>query len=799
MKLGLALCTYNRPEQVARWLRLVPTYPLEHFVISHAGGDLPKRADSEAVVGGENLGVAHTKNRGIRYLMDRGCDLLILAEDDCLITNPKLFDRLEEAARNGIHHLMLGPVTQHSTWAYTGTHKNIGNLTFYGYRRTRDPQDTPGVLTMVTREAVDRCGGLDGRFLGRGHAHGEWTKRIMREMPGPLPSAFWLLDSDDCIEYTDLPSQAEHDPEQVKRNEALRREGAPVPCLDYISTEPTEQPISVCMALMNRRDTLLHCLDSIAEWFANDRHPNQLIIADFGSTDCDPYEEMQERDIPGTVLRLDDYFSRARGLHRAQEVARHPLLLFLDADMLVPRHFGDMIRRYVSPGRALFPICWSLYRDGKRGWWRDTGYGMAAMTQDDYDRIGGWNLDRRRWGGEDNDLHWHAEQRLTVERACISGFHHQWHQDGSTYTEQYMEPDAESCRGTWRPPDMARDPIDTIRVPVSYLLPTLKEWGFHLSTVEQFEANPAIDADKTAYYKGVLDYKAKGGKLWPEIPAVGGEEKVKQRVEAFRRLYCSMRDEGYDEEQPIEVAIGKRGEIAVREGHHRAACAWGLGIESVPARVRSRAKAWVEFRDALYEQYRQEKLYTPIDHPDFAGWKVARDYHHRTVAIERALTKGTILDVGCCTGGIAVTFAGHGYPVTAVDKNKIALRAAQATERIFAPGGHPITWHAGDAFQANFGIHDWVLCLSVLHHVAKETHLRGHLEWLQRHARHGIFIEMADATETQMQGAGVPGTQEETGPWLAKLSGMKATPVLKGVPKEHRKSASDRRWIWLLR
>lgn len=806
-QLGLGVCTCKRPEMAQRWAKRIQQFRgrgVDLAVISSAD-DRPldlHRYEVE-VIYGENLGVAHTKNRALRYLMERGADIIVLAEDDCLISDAVLFERFREAARQGIHHLMLGPVTEHATWVYTGATKQVGSLTFHGYQRTRGPQDTPGVLATVTREAVDRCGGLDARFLGRGHAHGEWTRRLMT-LPGPLPSPFWLMQSDECVEYFDLPSEANPDWEQIKRNAELREklEKKPeIPNLDYISTEPADYPISVCMSLMNRANTLRPCLDSIARWFERDRHPNELVIADFGSDDCDPAEEMKQRGIRGRVVRLEGHFSRARGLHRAQEAARHRLLMFLDADMLVPENFGDILRRYIGEGHALFPVCWSLNRAGDSGYWRDTGFGMVALHADDYDRIGGWNLQRRRWGGEDNDLHWNAERALTVRRACISGLIHQYHQTSPDFTERYMDKDSESCRGNWRPPSDGGKIMELkVRVPTEMLLSSLRDWGFHLETTKQFADNAEIPAEETAYYRGVLEYKAKGGHLWPEIPQEGGEEKIRQRLERFRRLFLSMTAVGYDEGQPITVAIDKRGEFAIVDGHHRAACTWQLGIEEVPCSVRTRAPEWVELRDALYECYREQKLYTPIPHPDFQRWKVARDAGIRARTILARMVPGeSVLDVGCCTGGIALAMANlAGLGVTAVEKEPRYLRAAKAVERRMFPQG-PVTWIQGDAFEMSVLQHDWVLCLSVLHHVAKGRSIEPELEWLKKHAKQGVFIEMADAAESQMAGADVPTSQEDIGPWVEKLSGMKAEPVLKGVPEDKRRSASDRRWIWLLK
>lgn len=807
MKIGIGVISHGFPQAAQWWDRWLQLHPEIVGVISNDDEEPPITATP--LVHGPSLGVAHTKNRALKALMGRGAELLLLVEDDCRIADDAILGMLTRVAESA-PHMMLGPVTEWSgTWAYTGEEMAIAGLTFAEYRRKREPQDSPGVLSVVTRDAVEKVGGLDARFIGRGHAHGEWTSRIFAHTESALPSPFWnCLDAENCLEFVERPRSEPHPDTDlhVRANAKLRADltadvpqrTLPIPNLDYRIDYDGTEPISVCISLKDRATQLSRCLDTVQGWFRGEPD-NEVVIADFGSTDCDVEYQLGERSLPGTVVHLDGYFSRSRGLHNAALAARHDLLLFLDADMLVPWNLGHVIRTYVDRGSCLFPVCTSLAQNGQLLGWRYTGFGMVAIHRDDYDLVGGWDLGRRRWGGEDDDLHWHCDQRLEVHRVCVTDLIHQWHPTSPEFKEQHMDPDAKP-REDWTPPDTrdaVREPIEPIRVPAEMLRDSLDRWAFHVETAYEFMDNPKLPAKHTAYYHGVIEYKRNGGKLWAEI-GTGDDvdpQKVEYRVERFRKLFTSIQHDGYDERQPISVMITGSGKVQIVDGHHRAACALVLGIPEIPAKVTHRHPEWVLLRDVLFEQYKAEQLYTAIDHPDFDRWTVARDVEYRANALlDLMAPPETVLDVGCCTGGVAMALSRAGMRVTAIERHERVLAAAQKIERVM---GGTVSWRHGEAWDMELGRRDWAICLSVLHHAVKANEHGKAMAWLKRRGKR-LVIEMADGSESQMEGHDLPATQEGLGPWLAELSGMKVTPILRGVPKEARRSASDRRWLWLL-
>lgn len=113
-KVGVAIVTCNRPDFLRGLLNsLIPCHDtIDELVIINDGTpvtdfDLSK---GEWLNNPENLGVGKSKNRGMQYLLDKGCDYIFVIEDDMVITNPTVFSKYIQAyKKSGIHHFNYGP------------------------------------------------------------------------------------------------------------------------------------------------------------------------------------------------------------------------------------------------------------------------------------------------------------------------------------------------------------------------------------------------------------------------------------------------------------------------------------------------------------------------------------------------------------------------------------------------------------------------------------------------------------------------------------------------------------------
>lgn len=113
-KIGVGIITCNRLNYLKGLVdTLVPCKDvIDCLVVVNDGTDQPDwRLPYGAWVDNEqNLGVAKSKNKALRYLFDAQCDFLFLIEDDMLIKDPTVFEQYINAFKaSGIQHFNYGP------------------------------------------------------------------------------------------------------------------------------------------------------------------------------------------------------------------------------------------------------------------------------------------------------------------------------------------------------------------------------------------------------------------------------------------------------------------------------------------------------------------------------------------------------------------------------------------------------------------------------------------------------------------------------------------------------------------
>jgi hypothetical protein len=207
--------------------------------------------------------------------------------------------------------------------------------------------------------------------------------------------------------------------------------------------------IHYCTVVYDRWDTFKLLAESFVQLAAQPgNEPDRLWVYDWNSGGKDIYSSW-----PDTIQFCGGgqigHINRAAGRAMAMQCADpklDELVFFVDCDMVLPSDFSERVRKWVKPGAAYFPVCYSLYRgapmvvksDGPpwspgsgsaNGWWRESGRGNCGFTAADVITVGGW--DGARWGTgygrEDDDLFWRAMNKLRVHRERVPGFFHQWH------------------------------------------------------------------------------------------------------------------------------------------------------------------------------------------------------------------------------------------------------------------------------------------------------------------------------------------------------------------------------------
>lgn len=207
-KIGLGIVTYNRPEYFNQTLEKVVKHLIpiiDVCVVYNDGSSVPYNYSSRQVKEitilhqPENKGVAYSKNRLLRTLMEANCDYLFLLEDDVYPKTPEAITRYIDAyKKTGIHHF---------NFAHHGPGNVEGPRKVFNEGIECYPQCV-GAYSFYTRECIETVGYFDENFHNA-FEHVEHTKRIAN---AGLTTPFWyfadVAGSEELLE--EIPGSIDH-------------------------------------------------------------------------------------------------------------------------------------------------------------------------------------------------------------------------------------------------------------------------------------------------------------------------------------------------------------------------------------------------------------------------------------------------------------------------------------------------------------------------------------------------------------------------------------------------------------
>ena len=101
-KIGVGITTCNRQDFFNECVKSIDLSKIDHLVIVNDGKPFEFIPESEKIViihNEHNLGVAKTKNKILKALLEFGCDHIFTLEDDCIIVDNSVFDVYIKAAK----------------------------------------------------------------------------------------------------------------------------------------------------------------------------------------------------------------------------------------------------------------------------------------------------------------------------------------------------------------------------------------------------------------------------------------------------------------------------------------------------------------------------------------------------------------------------------------------------------------------------------------------------------------------------------------------------------------------------
>lgn len=143
-------------------------------------------------------GVAGSKNRALKYLLNKGCEYIFLLEDDCEpVKSGWIWPYIYIMQNTSEKHINYTPAKLCS-YETRSEQKVLGLTIQYQTGLT-------GLMMTFTREAVETVGAFDERFNPYGFEHVDWTNRAIRA--GLTAGYSHIAEMDDAfIWHSEYPS-----------------------------------------------------------------------------------------------------------------------------------------------------------------------------------------------------------------------------------------------------------------------------------------------------------------------------------------------------------------------------------------------------------------------------------------------------------------------------------------------------------------------------------------------------------------------------------------------------------------
>jgi len=160
----------------------------------------------------------------------------------------------------------------------------------------------------------------------------------------------------------------------------------------------------------------------------------EYVIVDFKSDDVNMTEFIESLQKPDNLIfkihTVDQpFFDRGGGINIGVELASHPVIFVMDADMMIKsrKMFDDIEDVVVKQNKVMFALCWYyLNPNHTRGFLPNGGTGNVILKKDMFVNM----TNNSSWGKEDN-----INEAYFVSRglSCRMYYHenkefiHQWH------------------------------------------------------------------------------------------------------------------------------------------------------------------------------------------------------------------------------------------------------------------------------------------------------------------------------------------------------------------------------------
>lgn len=202
-KVGVAIVTCNRPDFLRNLLNtLVPCSKfIDELVVVNDGAPITDINLDQGVWldNPTNLGVGKSKNRGMQYLLNKGCDYIFVIEDDMLIKDSTIFEAYINAYKiTGIHHFMFAYHGPGNKGGISGGKPQPRKIIDYGKLKISLNQHCVGAFCFYTRKCLEDVGLNDENYTNA-FEHVDHSYVLAKK--GYSTPYWWWADLADSLNY----------------------------------------------------------------------------------------------------------------------------------------------------------------------------------------------------------------------------------------------------------------------------------------------------------------------------------------------------------------------------------------------------------------------------------------------------------------------------------------------------------------------------------------------------------------------------------------------------------------------
>jgi glycosyltransferase involved in cell wall biosynthesis len=214
-KIGIGIITCNRTEFLDNLIDSLQGCDYSELVVVNDGSDAYVNEGLNVINNENNIGVCKSKNKAMKYLLDKDCDYIFIIEDDMLIKDKDIFKHYINAYKEtSIHHMMFGyhgPANKGNVSKGTPRPRKIID---YGNVQIALNQHCVGAFCFYTRECLEKVGLNDEDFDRNNFEHVEHSYRLAK---AGYSTPYWW--------WSDLANSTDYIEEQAcsEENSAIRR------------------------------------------------------------------------------------------------------------------------------------------------------------------------------------------------------------------------------------------------------------------------------------------------------------------------------------------------------------------------------------------------------------------------------------------------------------------------------------------------------------------------------------------------------------------------------------------------